>query len=166
MQAANVELCVPKTRNHLRHNIARLSLSLDYLLVFYKKMGQPRPLFRLCTVFSNKQYNFRNKSIWKNVQKSIQCMAPGFESTTLEHELSTITTRPGAPPTTYLLFPPTNCKQTFAKTFCRPIWGWFDYFRFSLLLLHACKCPMNFGEISMKATHVHYLGHLSSSSCK
>ena len=29
--------------------------------------GQPRPLFRLFFVFSNKQYNFYNKSMWKNV---------------------------------------------------------------------------------------------------
>ena len=30
-------------------------------------MGHPRPLFRLFSVFSNKQYNFYNKSMWKNV---------------------------------------------------------------------------------------------------
>ena len=28
-------------------------------------MGQPRPLFRLFAVFSNRQYNFCNKSMWK-----------------------------------------------------------------------------------------------------
>ena len=45
-------------------------------------MGQPQPLFRLFLVFSNKQYNFYNKSMWKNVQMSIQYLAPGFEPTT------------------------------------------------------------------------------------
>ena len=30
-------------------------------------MGQPRPLFNLFSVFSNKQYNFYNKSMQKNV---------------------------------------------------------------------------------------------------
>ena len=27
-------------------------------LSFFKKIGQPRPLFRLFSIFSNKQYNF------------------------------------------------------------------------------------------------------------
>ena len=30
-------------------------------------MGQPRPLFRLFLASSNKQSNFYNKSMWKNV---------------------------------------------------------------------------------------------------
>ena len=30
-------------------------------------IGQPRPLFRLLSVFSNKQYNFYNKLMWKLV---------------------------------------------------------------------------------------------------
>ena len=42
-------------------------------------MGQPWPLFHLFSVFSNKQYNFYNKSMWK---MSIQYMVPGFEPTT------------------------------------------------------------------------------------
>ena len=32
---------------------------------FFKKMGQP--LLRLFSVFSSKQYNFYNKTMWKNV---------------------------------------------------------------------------------------------------
>ena len=35
--------------------------------IFFKKKGQPWPLFRLFSVFSNKQYNFYNKYMWKNV---------------------------------------------------------------------------------------------------
>ena len=66
---------------------------------FLKKLGQPRPLFRLFSVFSNKQYKFYNKSMWKNVM-SIQYPAPGFEPTTFGTWVSSppITTRPGLPP--------------------------------------------------------------------
>ena len=35
--------------------------------LFFLKMGQPRPLFCLFSVFSNKHYNFYNKYLWKNV---------------------------------------------------------------------------------------------------
>ena len=51
--------------------------------LFFKKMGQPRPLFRLFSVvFSNKhQFNFYNKSKSKKFN-SIQYTAPGFEPTT------------------------------------------------------------------------------------
>ena len=67
---------------------------VTYFLYFFKKMGQPWPLFRLFFIFSNKQYNFYNKSIWK---MSIQYTAQGFEPTTFRHELSPITTRTGLP---------------------------------------------------------------------
>ena len=43
------------------------------------KMGQPRPIFRLFSVFSNKQYIFYNKLLLK---MSIQYTALGFEPTT------------------------------------------------------------------------------------
>ena len=46
------------------------SLYVIYLIslhLFLKKMGQPRPLFRLFSIFSNKHYNFYNKYMWKNV---------------------------------------------------------------------------------------------------
>ena len=45
-------------------------------------MGQHLPLFRLFSVFSNKRYNFYNKSMWKNVQTSKQYMSQGFEPMT------------------------------------------------------------------------------------
>ena len=44
----------------------------------FLKMGQHWPLFHLFSVFSNKQYNFYNKSMWKNVM-SIQYPVLGFE---------------------------------------------------------------------------------------
>ena len=59
-------------------------------------MGQPRSLFGLFSVFSNKKYNFYNKSMWKNVQVFIQYTVPGFKP--YKHESSPITTRPGLPP--------------------------------------------------------------------
>ena len=61
-------------------------------------MGQPRPLFRLFLVFSNKQYIFYNKSMWKNVM-SIQYLVLGFKPTTFGTWVSPpITTRPGFRP--------------------------------------------------------------------
>ena len=48
---------------------------------FVFKKCHPRPLFHLFLVFSNKQYIFNNKTIWKLVM-SIQYMVPGFEPTT------------------------------------------------------------------------------------
>ena len=58
---------------------------------------QPRPLFRLFLVFSDKQYIFYNKSMWKNVM-SIQYTVPAFNPRPLKHESPPITTRPGLPP--------------------------------------------------------------------
>ena len=54
-------LCVLKL---VRENTSTLSWGEKWCL----KMGQPRPLFRLLLVFSNKHhYNFFNKCMWKNV---------------------------------------------------------------------------------------------------
>ena len=54
---------------------------------FFFKLGQPRPLFRLFSVFSNKQHNFYNKSMWTNPQMSIHYTAPGLEHTTFLHDI-------------------------------------------------------------------------------
>ena len=61
---------------------------------FYKKSANLGLFFIYFWSFSNKQYHFYNKSMWK---MSIQYTAPGFEPRPLEHELSLITTRPGLP---------------------------------------------------------------------
>ena len=65
-------------------------------LVFYK-MGQPRPLFHLFLVFSNKHfYNYYNKSIWKmSFPSGIWCR--DLNPRPSEHEPPPITTRPGLP---------------------------------------------------------------------
>ena len=65
--------------------------------VFFKKMGQTRPLFRLFLVFSNKHhYNFYNKYMWKKCPSSIWCRDANPQP--LERESLPITTRPGLPP--------------------------------------------------------------------
>ena len=80
--------------NRLCHNQILPQKPNDF---FLKKMVQPKPLFRLFSVFSNKQQSFNNKSMCKNVM-SIQYTVPGFEPQLLEHESSPIPTRPGLPP--------------------------------------------------------------------
>ena len=61
-------------------------------------MGQPRPLFRLVSVFSNKKYNIYNKSMWKmSCPSSIRHRDSNPRP--LEHGSSPITTRPGLLPT-------------------------------------------------------------------
>ena len=63
--------------------------------IFKKKNEPTRALFRLFLVFSNKQYNVYNKSMWKNVQMYIQnTQHRGSNPTPFEHESSPITTRP------------------------------------------------------------------------
>ena len=61
----------------------------DRSRIDFSFFNAPTPAsFCLFSVFSNKQYNFYNKSMWKNVQMkknvqmSIQYMAPGYEPTT------------------------------------------------------------------------------------
>ena len=66
-------------------------------------MGQPRPLFRLFSVFSNKQYNFYNKSVWIKVM-SIQYPAPGFEPMTFGTWVSSHNHQTRAPTQTFVLF--------------------------------------------------------------
>ena len=50
-------------------------------MFFFKKMGHPRPLFRLFSVFFKQTIQFLQQMNVKNVM-SIQYPAPGFEPTT------------------------------------------------------------------------------------
>ena len=68
-------------------------IGLDW--VFLKKIGQPRPLFRLFSVLSNKHYNFYNKQVCEKM--SIQYTVLGFNPRPSEHKFPPITTRPGLP---------------------------------------------------------------------
>ena len=65
---------------------------------FFKKMGQPRPLFLLFSALSNKQYIFYNKSKWKNVQCPSSIQYWDLIPRPFKQELSPITTRPGLLP--------------------------------------------------------------------
>ena len=75
--------CLLKSRTHTKGYATdfwylELPNCLFRRYIFLKKMGQPRPLFRLFSVFSNRhRYNFYI-SMWKNVM-SIQYTAQGFK---------------------------------------------------------------------------------------
>ena len=59
-------------------------------------MGQPRPIFRLFSVFSNKHhYNSYNKYMWKKCPYSIQCRDSNPQPS--ERVSLPFTTRPGLP---------------------------------------------------------------------
>ena len=62
--------------------LLRDKFNTSVAIAIFKKMAQPQPLFHLFSVFSNKQHN-SYKSMWKNVQMSIQNTALWFEPTTL-----------------------------------------------------------------------------------
>ena len=64
--------------------------------VFFKKMGQPRPLF--IVYFQSFQTNIIRIFTTNICEKSSSSIGLGFEPTTLEHESPPITTRPGLPP--------------------------------------------------------------------
>ena len=66
-----VNLLWPKIAPHTYYIV--LIERLKRGICFFMKMVQPRPRFRLFLVFSNKQYNFYNKSMLKT---SIQYTAP------------------------------------------------------------------------------------------
>ena len=79
------------------------------------KNGQPRPLFRLFMVFSNKQYKFYNKSMWKmSCPSSTWCR--DSNSRPLEHESPPITTGPGFG-VKYVLIELKDCMME--TSFCR-----------------------------------------------
>ena len=68
---------------------------LNFPFVFFIKMGQPWPLFRLFSVFSNKHYKFLQQ-ICEKCPSSIWCRDSNPRP--LARESPPITTRPGLPP--------------------------------------------------------------------
>ena len=64
-------------------------------------MGQPRPLFRLFSVFSNKHYKFLQQIYVKKCPSSIRCL--DLNPRPSERESPSITTRPGFPPISLFL---------------------------------------------------------------
>ena len=79
-----VSCCVddkpPKNVYHIYGNIPYMFEYCANLVLFFSIFlnGPTRPLFNWFSVFSNKQYNFYNKSNWKNFMP-IQYMAQGLE---------------------------------------------------------------------------------------
>ena len=65
-------------------------------------MGQPQPLFRLFSVFSNKHYNFLQQIYVKKCPSSLRCRDSNPRPS--EHESPPITTRPGLPPSAILVY--------------------------------------------------------------
>ena len=59
-------------------------------------MGHPRPLFHLFSVFSNKQYKFYYKLLWKICPSSIWHQDSNSQPS--DCESPPLTTRPGLPP--------------------------------------------------------------------
>ena len=66
------------------------------LFGFFSKKGQPRPLFHLFSVLSNKHYKFLQQIYVKQCPSSIRCRDSNPRPS--EHESPSITTRPGLPP--------------------------------------------------------------------
>ena len=86
---------------------------------FFQKMGQLRPLFHLFSVFSNTQYIFYNKSMWKmSCPFSIWCWDSNPQP--LEHESSPITTVPGTPLVDFLVAA-FSCNGSIAKIIIKNI---------------------------------------------
>ena len=81
---------------------------------FFKKMGQPWPLFRLFSVFSCKQYNFTTNQCKKC--SSVHPVDSGEIQTykPYKHESSPLTTRPGLP-SKWTLFLHNNCLKRTKK---------------------------------------------------
>ena len=63
--------------------------------------GRPRHLFHSFLDFSNKQYDFKNKSMWK-ISCPTSALRRDSNSWPLEHESSPMTTRPQLPPQTFI----------------------------------------------------------------
>ena len=87
----------------LKQDFANLNLPSFYfrryqtkIFCFIKKIGQPRPLFRLFSVFSNKHDKFLQQIYVKKCPYSIRCRDSNPQP--LKRESPPITTRPGLPP--------------------------------------------------------------------
>ena len=116
----------------------------------FKKWANPGLLFRLFSDFSNKQYKFYSKSMWK---MSIQYTAPGLEHTTSRTRV--VTHRPGLLPYKCTNVSIQNCVSLFILlglwrpgrtgwlpkfTFYQPVFrvSFFSYYSFACNNLVLC----------------------------
>ena len=104
--------------NGIRTRVVNLLHNRD-ISSFFQKMGLLRPLFHLFSVFSNTQYIFYNKSMWKmSCPFSIWCWDSNPQP--LEHESSPITTVPGTPLVDFLVAA-FSCNGSIAKIIIKNI---------------------------------------------
>ena len=103
--------------------------------VFFKKMGQPRPLF--IVYFQSFQTNIIRIFTTNICEKSSSSIGLGFEPTTLEHESPPITTRPGLPPLQDEFRYPDECTEMSIQVIIR--------------------CQVNFRSLSMRPFFGHSL---------
>ena len=99
------------TARLLEENRERSRFKYPELIVYpgFFKMGQPRPLFCLFSVFSNKHhYNFYNKCV-KKCPSNIQCRDSNLWP--LELESLPITTRPELPHIVYTVWEVTEGEE-------------------------------------------------------
>ena len=95
-------------------------------------MGQPRPLFCLFSVFSNKQYNFTT-NICEKCPSSIRCRDSNPRP--LERESLPFTTRPGLPPNiVHFLF------HSFKSISLKGCYHLLNYFSVCLIFNYRCLC--------------------------
>ena len=73
-----------------------LKIGLDKTAFFFKKMGQPRPLFHFYVCLFKHTLQFLHKINVKKCPSGTQCQ--DSNSQPLEHESPSITTRPGLTP--------------------------------------------------------------------
>ena len=72
-------------------------------------MGQPRPLYCLFLVFSNKQYKFHNKLLWTKCPSSIWHWDSNSQPSA--YKSPPLTTRPGLPPRPAVALLPKFCRR-------------------------------------------------------
>ena len=138
----------------------------------FKKMCQPRPLFRLFSVFSNKQYTFYNKLMWK---MSIQYLVLGFEFTTFGLWASSFNhwTREFIPFSLSLNFLSISMQKMLynacvcVNSLCF-FWGQNDSFQFKVFFRHCrwCHCMMRRPSLSLCFYFQRPLWHWAASSFK
>ena len=85
------------------------TVSTSFMHVF--KYGPTPASFCLFLVFSNKQYNFYNKSMWKMSKSPSSIWHRDSKPQPYKHESSPITTRPGLPPIYARFYIPFNPQE-------------------------------------------------------
>ena len=110
-------------------------------------MGQPRPLFRLFSVFSNKHYTFLQQIYVKKIPSSIWCRDSNPRP--LEHVSPPITTRPGLPPKRMELFTQIKRSHWLVTYITSPFNSKLGCFLKMKLIDYFTKSSLSFGWMGM-----------------